>query len=148
MIHRRTVLAALLTGLALATAASAAPMGRSYGQAADLAAGKPADAAYDGSSARGAVSEDVKGALNPGELVIPKVSTVAATGHDVLRPAVVPAPEKAEKEGFFSANSLKMAGGIGILGALVGFLAGGPAGMLIGAAVGAGIGFLMSKLLH
>lgn len=148
MNHRRTLALALLTGLAFSTASAAQFTGQTYNEAADLAAGRPAETAYDGSSAKGAVRGEVKGALSTGELTIPQASTAAASGHDVLRPAAVPAPGKDAKEGFFNAGSLKMAGGIGILGALIGFLAGGPIGALIGAGLGVGIGFAMSKFLN
>lgn len=146
MIHR-AIAALLLAGTA--AAASAAPFASpTYNEAADLANGKSAEAAYDGGAARGAVTREVKGALTAGELSVPAATARPASGRDVLRAAPVPAPDKADKEGFFGASSLKMGGGGAILGGFIGWLLGGPIGAAIGAAAGFGIGFLMSKLLH
>lgn len=145
MIHR-AIAAALLVGLASA-AAHASQIGPAYNQAADLAAGKNAGSVYDGASARGVIQNEVKGAMTMGELAVPKVSTQAATGRDLLKDAAVPAPDKSADKGFFSGKSLKMGGGGAILGAFLGFLLGGPIGALIGAAAGLGIGFATSKFV-
>ena len=144
---QRAIAAALLAVLTASAAGAAQFASPTYNEAADLANGKSANAAYDGGSARGAVDREVVGALKVGELSVPKAPAAAATGRDLLRPAAVPAPDKSEKEGFFGAGSLKMGGGGAILGAVVGWLVGGPIGALIGAAAGFGIGFLMSKIL-
>lgn len=144
---QRAIAAALLAVLTASAAGAAQFASPTYNEAADLAGGKSASAVYDGGSARDSVNREVQGALKVGDLSVPKISTEAASGRDLLRPAAVPAPDKAEKEGFFSGSSLKMGGGGAILGATVGWLVGGPIGALIGAAAGFGIGFLMSKIL-
>ncbi|MFI5346496.1 MAG: hypothetical protein ACHQ51_08990 [Elusimicrobiota bacterium] len=146
---RRTIAAAFVLGLA-SSAAFAAPFSSpTYNEASDLAAGKPANTAYDGGTARAAVHGEVGGALATGELTIPKTPTAAVSAHDVLRPAAVPAPDKgSEKEGFFSSRSLMMGGGGAVLGGTVGWLFGGLLGAAIGAVAGFAIGFLVSKLLH
>jgi len=144
---RRTIAAALL--LLLGTAASAGEIGPAYGQAADIAAGRTApETGYDGSAARLAVSEQVKGALTTGGLTVPAASPVSS--RTLLAPKPVPPPAPQEKERFFSVSrhNLTMGGGGAIAGALAGWLLGGPLGALIGAAAGFAIGFLLSKFLR
>jgi hypothetical protein len=146
---RRAIAATFVLGLT-ASAAFAGPVTTpAYNEASDLAAGKPANAAYDGNTARGAVAGEVNGALKTGDLTVPPAPTAAVTSHDVLRPAAVPSPDKeSKKEGFFSARSLIMGGGGAVIGGEIGWLFGGLLGAAIGAVAGLAIGFALSKFLH
>lgn len=133
--------------LLLAGAAHADPAGPAYTQAQDLAAGAPAGTVYDGAPLKDAVSAQVNGALTTGGLTVPAVAPVPSRTLLAPRP-IVPSPDEAAKEPFFSGRSLIYGGTGAAAGAVAGWFLGGPIGALIGAAAGFAIGFLISKLLH
>jgi hypothetical protein len=147
MIHR-TIAAALLVGLGSPVLAGqfASP---AYDQAAGMAAGKSADAAYDGSTARTAVQTQVAGALATGGLAVETPpATLTAASRPALTAASVPEPTKdATKGKFITKQGLLWGAGGATVGAGVGWFLGGPIGAVIGGLAGFAIGFLLSKIL-
>ena len=149
MIHR-TIAALLLTGLASPVLA-ASLAGPAYDQAAGMAAGKSADAAYDGSTARTAVRTQVDGAVKTGDLAVEKPSAEAPTTvRTAPTTAAVPEPAHDAAKGPFFTRRATVAGGAGAAaGAVAGFfLGGGLFGAAIGALAGFAIGFALSKMLE
>ncbi len=147
MIHR-TIAAALLLGLASQVLAGEF-VSPAYDQAAGMAAGRNADATYDGSAARTAVQAQVDGAVATGGLAV-ETSPAAVTpaSRPALTAAAVPEPAKAPAKGkFFSGRSLLFGAGGAAVGAGVGWFLGGPIGAVVGALAGFAIGFLLSKIL-
>ena len=146
MIHR-TIATALLIGLASPVLAQkfASP---TYDQAAGMAAGKSADATYDGGPARSAVQTQVSGALTTGGLAVEPPSVTAAS-RPGLAAAKVPEPGKESSKGkFFTTRGLLFGAGGAAAGAGIGWLLGGPIGAVIGALAGFVIGFALSKILR
>jgi hypothetical protein len=149
MIHR-TIAVALLAGLASPVLANPAPAtGPAYDQAAGLAAGRSADAVYDGGAARTPVQAQVAGALQTGGLAVERPSEAApSTMRPALTDAAVPEPSHAAGGGkFFNKTTLLYGAGGAATGAGIGWLLGGLLGAAIGAAAGFAIGFLLSKVL-
>ncbi|HXT00454.1 MAG TPA: hypothetical protein VN915_07245 [Elusimicrobiota bacterium] len=149
MIHR-TIAVALLAGLASPVLANTTPTGPAYDQAAGLAAGRSADAVYDGGAARTPVQVQVDGALQTGGLAVERPpETVPPSARPALTDATaVPEPSHAAGGGkFFSKTSLLYGAGGAAAGAGIGWLFGGLLGAAIGAAAGFLIGFALSKLL-
>ena len=148
MIHR-TIAAALLAGLS-SQALAGQFAGPAYDQAAGMAAGKSADAAYDGRPAQTAVRAQVAGALTTGGL---SVEASPAATNPALMASAVPQPLQAAKKGnFFTKPGVLFGGGVAAgagLGWYLGHLGGlgGPLGAVIGALAGFAIGFLLSKVL-
>ncbi|HEX4046486.1 MAG TPA: hypothetical protein VH309_01555 [Elusimicrobiota bacterium] len=145
---QRAIVAALLAGLA--SPVLAGQLGPAYDQAAGLAAGKSADATYDGGPARAAVQAQVAGAVQAGGLAVETPS--AATAPSALRPAltadvVPPAPEPSKGK-FLTVHGVLFGVGGAAVGAGVGWVLGGPIGAALGALAGFAIGFLLSKLLR
>lgn len=149
IMDRRTIAAALMLLLGGSAYAGELPPSPAYGQAVDLAAGRPPPAAaYDGTAARASVQGEVGGALTTGGLTVPAVTPPPSRGILAPRP-VPPAPVgPSEHEPFFSRHALTFGGAGAAAGALAGWLLGGPLGALIGAAAGFAIGFALSKLLR
>lgn len=148
MIHR-TIAVALLAGLAAPALANTPPTGPAYDQAAGLAAGRSADAVYDGNAARTPVQVQVDGALQTGGLSVERPpETVPPTARPALVDENVPAPSHAAGNGkFFNKTSLLYGAGGAAAGAGIGWLFGGLLGAAIGAVAGFAIGFLLSKIL-
>ena len=154
MIHR-TIAAVLLAGLASPVLAQ--KMGPAYDQAAGLAAGHSADAAYDGSAARTPVQPQrtpvqtqVDGALATGGLAVERPpETVPPTVRPALTDSAVPEPSRSGDNGkFFTKKGLMYGAGGAAAGAGIGWFLGGPLGAVIGALAGFAIGFALSKLLR
>lgn len=154
MIHR-TIAVVLLAGLASPVLAQT--MGPAYDQAAGLAAGHSADAAYDGSAARTPVQPQrtpvqtqVDGALTTGGLAVERPpETVPPTVRPALTDSTVPEPSRNGENGkFFTKKGLMWGAGAAVVGGGIGWWLGGPLGAAIGALAGFAIGFLLSKLLR
>lgn len=149
MLHR-TIAVALLAGLASPVLAAPQPTGPAYDQAAGLAAGRSADAVYDGGAARTPVQVQVAGALQTGGLAVERPpETVPPSMRPALTDnAAVPEPSRSAGNGkFFSKTSLLYGAGGAAAGAGVGWLFGGLIGAAIGAVAGFVIAFALSKLL-
>lgn len=152
MIHR-TIVAALLIGLASSSGA-AAFNSQTYDKAKDLSAGKTAaNLAYDGSLLKTAAPVTVPPAGSAAETV---PTTPKPAGH---KEAAVPKPSVSQ-DGEHHLPPIDVvesmvtgAGILGVAGFAAGFmLGGGPAGAAVGAflgmAAGAGIAYLLSKKLR
>lgn len=148
MIHR-AIAAALLTGLVSPVLAGQFA-GPAYDQAAGLAAGRSAEAAYDGSAVRTPVQTQVDGALKTGGLAVERPpETVPPSVHPAAAADTVPEPSRdGEKGKFFTKRGLTVGAGGAAAGAGIGWFLGGPLGAAIGALAGFAIGFVLSKLLR
>jgi hypothetical protein len=138
---RRTIVAALLAGLASPVLAGqfASP---SYDQAANLANGKAqAGAAYDGSVARGAVAAPIAGSLRT------TPQTPLSSVHPSLQTMPVPAPETETSAQLPNVRHVLYGNDGAPAENAPSNPLGAAGGALAGAALGLGIGVAMSKFL-
>ena len=139
---RRTIAAALLTGLAAPILAGQFA-GPAYDQAAGMAAGRSAGEAYDGNTTRPAVQ--IPPARIPATDSLAVETAPAAALPAIARPGLatiaVPEPTREARTDEFPAE--REDGGSRRVPPL-----GGCIGAAVGALSGCGIGFLLSKLLR
>jgi hypothetical protein len=145
----RTILAALLAGLASPVLAAAFPS-QTYEQAAGMVNGKSANTTYDGSTTQSAV--EAQASAVPAAPAVAAPAAAPSSSRTSLT-ADVPEPPTVEKKGsfiksLFTKRALMVGAGGAAIGGGLGFLVGGPLGAVIGALAGFLIGVAMSKVLH